>query len=257
VAGVSLPAHPDGYGHSQFSALYRQWRSTIDVVMRQTHRAGEKLFVDYAGQTVDVNDPTTGEVRSAQIFVATLGASNYTYVEAAHSQNLPAFIAAHQRALALFGGVPELVVPDNLKSGITTPHRYEPLLNRAYHMPHSHQAQQEWSPERFIAWGRQTGPATAELLAHIMTAREHPQLAFRSCLGIMRLGKHYGTQRLEAAALRALSLKAYSYKSLDSILRKRLDQQPLLPPPDSIVPISHDNIRGPEYYTHTPGDNPC
>ena len=124
--------HPDGYQYSRFSELYRNWRRGIDVVMRQEHRAGEKLFVDYAGQTVEVADVATGEVRQAQIFVAVLGASNYTYVEATWTQSLPDWIASHRRAFAFFGGVPEIVVPDNLKAGVHHPHRYEPDLNPTY-----------------------------------------------------------------------------------------------------------------------------
>jgi transposase len=93
-----------------------------DLVMRQTHRAGETLFVDYAGQTVPVIDRTTGEVRQAQVFVAVLGASNYTYAEASWSQGLPDWIQAHVRAFAFLGGVPECLVPDNLKAGVTQPH---------------------------------------------------------------------------------------------------------------------------------------
>lgn len=100
--------------------------------MRQTHRAGEKLFVDYAGYTLSVIDPRTGEIRSAQIFVAVLGASNYTYAEATWSQSLPDWIGSHQRSFTFLGGLPELVVLDNLRSGVTKTHRYEPDLNPTY-----------------------------------------------------------------------------------------------------------------------------
>ena len=100
--------------------------------MRQDHRAGEKLFVDYAGQTASVIDRTTGEVRPAQVFVAVMGASNYTYAEATGSQGLADWIGSHVRALQYFGAVPEIVVPDNLKSGVVRAHRYEPQLNRSY-----------------------------------------------------------------------------------------------------------------------------
>ena len=96
------------------------------------HKAGEKLFVDYAGQTVAVVDPETGEIREAQVFVATLGASNYTYAEAHWTQSLPNWIAAQVRALEFLGGVPEMVVPDNLKAGVTSPNLYEPDLNPTY-----------------------------------------------------------------------------------------------------------------------------
>ena len=124
--------HPDGYQYSWFCERYRNWRLKLDVVMRQDHKAGEKLFVDYAGQTMPITNPETGEVTEAQIFVAVLGASNYTYAEATHSQSLKDWILSHRRALEFFGGVPEIVVPDNLKSGVTKAHRYEPDINPAY-----------------------------------------------------------------------------------------------------------------------------
>ncbi len=125
-------AHPKGYQYSTFCLHYRRWRDRLDVVMRQDHRAGEKLFVDYAGQTASVIDPLTGEVRPAQLFVAVLGASNYTYAEATWSQGLSDWIGAHVRALAYFGAAPAIVVPDNLKSGVRRAHRYAPQLNRSY-----------------------------------------------------------------------------------------------------------------------------
>ncbi len=125
-------AHPGGYQYSWFCERYRSWRKKIDLVMRQDHRAGEKLFVDYAGQTAEVINPETGEVKKAQVFVAVLGASNYTYAEATWTQTLPDWIGAHQRAFHFFGGVPEIVVPDNPKSGVVKAHRYEPDLNATY-----------------------------------------------------------------------------------------------------------------------------
>ena len=111
--------HPEGLQYSQFCERYRAWRQRLDVVMRQTHRAGEKLFVDYAGQSVSVVERTTGELRKAQIFVAVLGASNYTFAEATWTQVLPDWCASHVRALRFFHGVPELVIPDNLTSAVT------------------------------------------------------------------------------------------------------------------------------------------
>lgn len=123
---------PGGYQYSRFCQLYRLWLDKADPVMRQTHRAGETLFVDYAGHTVSVIDRCTGEARQAQIFVAVLGASNFTYCEATWSQQLPDWIASHQRALRYLGGVPQTVVPDNLRSGVTRTHRVEPEINRSY-----------------------------------------------------------------------------------------------------------------------------
>lgn len=121
---------PISYNH--FCLLYRDWKKTQPKSMRQTHKAGDKVFVDYAGQTIDIIDPDTGEIRAAQIFVGVLGASNYTYAEATWSQQLPDWIASHRRMFEFFGGVPALVVPDNLKSGISKACRYEPDTNPTY-----------------------------------------------------------------------------------------------------------------------------
>jgi transposase len=123
---------PDGLQYSSFCEAYRKWANTLDLVMRQSHRAGETLFVDYAGQTVPVVDPQTGEVRDAAIFIAVLGASNYTFAEATWSQSLPDWIASHVRAFDALGGVPQVLVPDNLKAAVNRSHRYEPELNRTY-----------------------------------------------------------------------------------------------------------------------------
>ncbi len=105
-------AQPDGYRYSRFCDLYREWLGRVDVVMRQAHVAGEKLFVDYAGTTIDIFDATTGEVHACQLFVAALGASSYTYAEATATQSLPDWIGSHTRAFAFFGGVPAMVVSD-------------------------------------------------------------------------------------------------------------------------------------------------
>jgi transposase len=118
--------------YNHFCLLYRCWKKTQPKSMRQTHKAGDKAFVDYAGQTVDIIDPDTGEVRAAQIFVGILGASNYTYAEATWTQQLPEWIASHRRMLEFFGGVPALIVPDNLRSGISKACRYEPDTNPTY-----------------------------------------------------------------------------------------------------------------------------
>ena len=123
---------PDGYGRSRFCQLFRIWQGRLDVSLRQDYKAGEKLFVDYAGQTVGVIDPKSGEIREAQIFVAVLGASSYTYAEATWSQDLSDWIGSHVRTFVALGGVSEIVVPDNLKSGVTRPCRYEPEINRTY-----------------------------------------------------------------------------------------------------------------------------
>ena len=122
--------HPDGYGYSQFCDRYRQWKGRLSPTMRQRHAAGEKMFVDYAGQTIDMIDGRTGEVHACQLFVAVLGASSYTYAEATLTQSLPDWCSSHERAFRFFGGVPEQVVSDNLKAGITKACFYEPQVNR-------------------------------------------------------------------------------------------------------------------------------
>ena len=124
--------HPDGYGYSRFCDLYRDYAARLEPRMRQSHTAGEKLFVDYAGQTITITERSTGTPRTAQVFVATLGASDYTYAEATWTQGLEDWIASHQRAFAFFGGVPALLVPDNLKSGVTSPCYYDPEINPTY-----------------------------------------------------------------------------------------------------------------------------
>ena len=125
-------ADPDGYGYSRFCDLYRRWLKKLDLVLRQEHRAGEKMFVDYAGATIPIHDPQSGEVRGAAVFVAVLGASSYTFAEATSGQDLRNWIGSHMRAFEFFGGVTEVVVPDNLKSAVTHPSYYEPDLNPTY-----------------------------------------------------------------------------------------------------------------------------
>lgn len=403
--------YPEGLQYSQYCELYRRWARHLNLSMRQVHRAGERCFVDYAGQTVPIVDPRTGEAHAAQVFVAVLGASHYCYAEATLSQTLPDWIASHVRAFEYFGGVPELLVPDNLLSGVTRAHRYEPLLNTTYqdmathygvailparvrkprdkakvevavqlverwilarlrhrtffslaelnaeiaellvllnsrplrklpgcrrsqfeqldqpalrplpttryifaewkrarvhidyhievdhhyysvpytlvgqqldvrltattvevfqrgqrvashvrshqrgrhttlpeHMPRSHREYAHWTPTRLIDWAAKSGPATARLVETLMASRAHPQQGFRACLGIMRLGKTYGDARLEAACVRALQIGARSCRSLESILRRDLDQQPLPETAPETPSLTHDNVRGPDYY---------
>jgi transposase len=405
--------HPDGYQYSRFCYHYQQWVQKLDLCLRQEYRAGEKLFVDYAGQTMEIIGPETGEIREVQIFVATLGASNYTYAEASLSQELSSWIQSHVRAFEFFGGVPEILVPDNLKSAVTRPCRYEPDLNATYrefaehygtviiparvakaqdkakvesgvlqvehwvlaplrnrtffslgelqeaiaeklktlndrpfqklegtrrilfetlekpvlkplpvhsyvyadwkrtrvnidyhievdhhyysvpyqlvhekldvrftdtslevffkgrriashlrsyrkgthttlreHMPKSHQKYLEWSPSRLIRWAGQVGPHTQNLVSCILEHRPHPEQGYRSCLGLLRLKKTYSPERLETACARALQMKAYSYKNVESILKKGLDRQPLVTD-SSQTPLpllDHANLRGRQYY---------
>ena len=124
--------HPDGYGYSQYCQQYSQWAGKLKPTLRQNHVAGEKCFVDYAGPTIPIVDPDTGEVRQASIFVGVLGASSYTYTEAHFGQTSPHWLGAHIRMFEFMGGVSHVLVPDNLKSGVKSPCRYEPDLNPAY-----------------------------------------------------------------------------------------------------------------------------
>ena len=151
-------------------------------------------------------DAGTGEVRQAQLFVATLGASNLTYAEASWSQSLSDWVGAHCRAFAYFGGVPAQVACDNLKSGVTKACFYEPAVNRTYADMATH-------------YGTAVVPNTATLVEVILRDRSHPEQGFRSCLGIMRLAKPYGPEALEAACERALTIGARSYSSVNSILK--------------------------------------
>jgi len=132
-------AYPNcSYSYPQYCFLYQQWAKKQRRSMRQIHKAGDKLFVDYAGQTVPIVDGETGEIRHAQIFVAVLGASNYTFCEATWTQSLPDWLGSHARAFAFLGGVPRLIVPDNLKSGVSKPCRYDPDINRNYQQLAAH-----------------------------------------------------------------------------------------------------------------------
>lgn len=403
-------ANPDGYRYSRFCELYNRWRGRQGVVLRQQHRAGEKLFVDYAGDTIVIHG-ATGETRDSAVFVAVLGASSYTYAEATWTQSLPDWIGAHIRAFEFLGGLPEIVVPDNLKAGVSKPCLYEPDLNRTYqemaahygvavvparvrkprdkakvesgvllverwimaalrkrrfqslaelndaiagllerlnsrpfrkregtrrsqfeavdrpvlrplpseryefgqwrtarvnidyhiefdrhyysvpyqltgfevevrasaatveifhrgvrvashakssvphhatttpdHRPKAHQRYLEWTPSRLIEWAQSVGPATAELFEKIMAAKPHPEMGYRSCLGVLRLGKEHSLDRLEAAAKRAVALRACSYQSVKSILARNLDRMPVDAPVADRPPVSHPNIRGAEYF---------
>jgi transposase len=125
-------SNPNGYQYSKFCEHYRRWVKKLDVSLRQKYKAGEKMFVDYAGQTVPVIVSDSGKIEEAQIFIATLGASNYTYAEATPSQQLICWIKSHENALNFFQGVPGINVPDNLKSGVTHPCLYEPDISPTY-----------------------------------------------------------------------------------------------------------------------------
>jgi transposase len=404
--------HSSGYGYSRWCELYRSWAARLSPTMRQTHPAGERLFVDYAGQTVAVVDAGTGEVRAAQVFVAVLGASNYTYAEASWTQGLPDWTGAHVRALEFLGGVPRQIVPDNLRAGVLRANWYEPGINPTYrdlaahygtailparvrrprdkakvevgvlvverwilarlrhqrffslaelnaaiaallaelnarpmrklgvsrrqlfeqldqpalaplpaepfvyaewrirrvaldyhvdidghyysvphrllreqvearltartielfhkgervavhvrggvrgrhttlpeHMPQAHRRHAAWTVERIRREAAVVGAATAALTTLILESRPHPEQGFRACLGILRLVRSYGAERVEAACARGLEIGARSYGSVQSILRHGLDRRPVADDTRGAeLPLLHPNIRGSGYY---------
>lgn len=401
---------PECLGYSRFCELYGRFARTLRLSMRQVHKAGEMTFVDYAGQTMPITDRETGEVRQAQIFLAVLGASNYTYAEASWTQTLPDWVDSHSRAVEFFGGATELTVPDNLRSGVSKAHRYDPEINPTYHewarhfgtaimptrarkpkdkakveggvlvaerwvlaalrnqtffsldelnaalrklcqklnerpfqklpgsryseylrldrpalkplpttpfsfgewskqrvgpdyhveadrhyysvpsdlvgetvdirvakgtvevfrngrrvtshrrsreagckttirehMPIAHQRYLDWTPEKIEAWAETAGYETFCFFQAILADRSHPRVGYRACQGVIRLGKTYPLDRIEAACRRANLLGITRVDSLASILANGLDRLPVSPPADTVA-IEHENIRGADYY---------
>ena len=398
------------YKYTAFCTKYRAWAAGLKRSMRQTHLAGDKLFVDYAGQTVPIVDALTGEIRRAQIFVGVLGASNYTFACATATQTAADWVGALIRCVEFIGGVPRLIVPDQARALIARPDRYEPGVGRlleefsdhydvavlparpgrpqdkpkvevgvqlverwilarlrhrrffflaeldraigellvelnqrpfkklpgcrasafeqleravlrplpaqamviarfkrarvnidyhveldghyysvphrlvrqevelrvtaatveafvgtqrvavhpysarrgahttsAEHMPASHRAHREWTPARLVAWGERIGAATAGIVRWQMEHRPHPEQGYRACLGLQRLARQYGPERLEAACARAMSIRSPTYRSVASILAAGLDRQDVPTQAQAALPL-HDNVRGPDYY---------
>lgn len=399
------------YGYTQFCVLYRRWLKSRKLSMRQVHRPAEKMFVDYCGKTIPIINAATGEVTEAQIFVAVLGFSNYTFAEATLSQKLEDWVSSHTRAFLYFGGVPQLVIPDNLRSAVTKACRYEPLLNQTYeemlchyncaalparpykpkdkakvevavqivtrwilarlrnqqffsllelnieirrlladlnnrlfkklegsrrirfetlekpflqllpprpyeysewrkarvgidyhieiarhfysvpfsfarrevevrltaqtlecfvgakriavhvrshlpgshstqaeHLPKAHRAHLEWTPGRFLNWANEIGEFTRQVVKHLLWTKLHPEMGYRSCLGLLSLAKTYGAERLEAACQRALLNGTPNRRSIVSILAQGVDRLPLPEETEEAPLIDHDNIRGSSYY---------
>lgn len=400
------------FQYTAFCTRHKTWAGKLRRSMRQTHRAGEKLFADYAGPTMPVIDADTGEIRPASIFVAVLGASSYTFACATPGQTQADWLTGLDRALRFIGGVPELIVPDNPRALVTVANRYEPELNRATtefahhfgtvilparprkpqdkakvevgvqvverwimarlrhrqffsvaeldaaitgllpalnnrpfkklpgcrrdafekldapylralpatrfvlaewkrasvnidyhvevdghyysvphalvrqevelritrssievlakgrrvashprnprpggystiadHMPAAHRAHAEWSPGRLINWASSVGPATGELVKRLLMEKQHPEQGYRSCLGLMRLARNVGHERMEAACTRALAIGTHRYRSVASILEKGLDRQPVTGSAQAELPLpEHANVRGPDYY---------
>jgi transposase len=409
--------NPDGFQYSHFCDLYRDWHKKIDVVMRQNHRAGEKLFSDFAGSTLLVTNPHTGEVLTAHLFVAVLGASSFTYAEAFWSENCEAWCTGHANAFAYMNGVTEIIVPDNPRAAVNKPSQYEPdlhvdfhymanffgaaviparvrkprdkakveaavkvatmwiiaalkdrtffslaelnkaisellekLNNRPFkkmpgsrrssfesidkpalkplpegryeytkigyaragldyhinvdgylysvpyehakqkleyrltattlevffqgrriashprlwikgrpstlkeHMPSHHKLYQEqhveWTPIRITSWAMQIGPAVADATSAIMSSKSHPEQGFRACLGVIRLARTWGNDRVDIACQRALSLNACSYKYIKLILESGGDLRPTAST-QLTLSIAHDNVRGSQYYSQS------
>ena len=402
--------YPGGYQYSQFCDRYRRWKGKLDYYMRQEHRYGEKAFIDFS-DGLSIVDMATGELILTQLFLAVWGASNYTYAEATLSQALPEWIGAHRRALEYFRCAPRVLVPDNLKSGVSKACKYEPELNPTYadmaehygcavvparprkprdkakaeagvllaqrwilavlrkrtfyslvelnaaireclellntrpmrrlkksrrevfesldrpsalalpvrpyeyaewfkakvgfnyhievdnhsysvpfqllhekldvrltattieafrkgervaaharsyvkggyttlkeHMPPEHRAYAEWNPSRFIKWAGKTGTATARLVEKVLAGRTYPEQAYKTCMGIIHLSRHYEPERVEAAAERALKYNACSFRSMKAILSAGLDKQPDSRETGQMSLPLHQNIRGKQYY---------
>jgi transposase len=404
-------ANPAGYQYSWFCELYRRWASKLDIVLRQEYRAGEKMFVDHAGPTVPVINSETGLVQEASIFVAVLGASNYTFCEAVWKRDLPSWIGSHIRAVEFFKGVATVTIPDNWKTGVKDACYYDPDLNPTYrdwaeyygtviiparvrrprdkakveagvliverwilaalrhgtffslgelngairellnklnrkkfkkldttrarlfeevdrpalkplptapftfaewkkakvnidyhveigrhyysvpyqyvhekvdvrfsektveiffkgkriaahirsfvpgkpttlpeHRPEKHQDLEHTSA--FIEdKARKIGPFTVAVVQKIMRERRYPELGYRSCLGVLRLGKRYSNERLEAAGRRAIAMNVCTYRSIKSILENSLDRESLAPVAvPNIHKEIHPNVRGSGYY---------
>jgi transposase len=407
-------AEGHAYRYSAFCEKYRTWAKTLKRSMRQVHPGGERLFVDYAGQTVPVVDAASGEIRRAQVFVAVLGASNYTYACATWQQTAADWVGSIIATLAFIAGVPRLLVPDQPRALIANPDAYEPVTARlmqelgehygvavlparpgrpqdkakvevgvqvverwilarlrnrrfftlaelngaiaslladlnqrpfkklpgcrrsafealdapvlkplpavamvlaqfkparvnidyhvafeghyysvphqhvgsevelritvttlevllrrqriaaharsarvggfttvAEHMPASHREHRQWTPAKLVSWGERVGAATAGVVRWQMEHRPHPEQGYRACLGLMRLARQYGNERLEAACARAQSIRAPNYRSVKSILECGLDRQEVALLGGAASPMpSHDNVRGPGYYGH-------
>jgi transposase len=404
--------YPDGFKSSQFRTHYKTWSKRVNPVMHMTHKAGDKMYVDYAGKTLSIVDKLSGEVKEVQFFVAILGASQYTYCEASYSQKKEDFIQSVENAMRFFGGTPAAIVPDNLKSAVIKSSRFEPTINetladlaehyettilpaRAYkprdkslvegavkilysrvyvalkethffdleslnsaiwllldkhnqkkltgrpysrldlfledeqeklrplpierfeikyqsfatvmqnghvqhsedknyysvpyqylkkrvkllytrssveiyykfnriafhqrnhkpyvyvtnseHLASSHQFVSEWSATRFIDWATNIDPVVGEFIVQIIESRNHPEQAFKSCMGVLSFEKKVGKQRLINACKRALEYQVYNFKIIQNILENNFDKAEKEDVTEQTLP-EHNNIRGKNYF---------
>jgi transposase len=405
-------AHPDGLGVSQFKRYFAQWKAQVSPTMRMEHKSGDKAYVDYAGDKLQIIDKQTGEFQDVEVFVAILGASQLTYVEATMTQQKEDFISACEGALLYYGGVPAAIVPDNLKSAVTKSNKYEPVLNdtfadfaehysttilpaRAYrprdkalvesavkivytriyakirnntyftleelnaaikialeehnnaslkgrnysrrqqfeeierntlqplpafryelkkhvyvtvmknghvsltadkhyysvpyryigkkvkmmysrhtveiyynyerialhtrlkspynyttnkeHLASTHRFVSDWTPERFLTWAEGIHEDVKLYILKILDRKQHPEQAYKSCVGILGFSKKVGNDRLIKACQRALGYGLYNYKTIQQILEKGLEQHQDQENEPLKMPF-HDNIRGEDYY---------
>jgi len=215
---------PDGFQYSHFCDLYRKWHKRLDISMRQLHIAGEKLFVDYCGQTLPVVDISTGEIRDAQVFVAVLGASNYTFAEATLTQSLPDWTGSHVRTFAYINGVPRVVTPDNLLSGVTKACRYEPVINETYSAMAEH-------------YGTAIVPARARKPKDKAKAEVGVQIVQRFILAALRKRTFFSLAEANAAIAERLELlNNRPFRKLPGCRKSRfeeLDRPALQPLPQS------------------------
>jgi transposase len=404
---------PEGYQYSQFCFYYTQWKARVNPVMHMEHKAGDKLYVDFAGEKLSFTDKETGEIITAEVFVAILGASQLTYVEAVLSQQKEDFIAVCENTLHYIGGVPDAIVPDNLKAAVTKSSRYEPTLNetfadfadhygttvlpaRAYrprdkalvegavkimytriyaplrkmiyhsltelnvairlalevhnsqllkgrnysrrlqfeevergaltplpvlryefkkqfhatvmknghvclgpdkhyysvpyrfigrkikllysstsveafyhyeriamhkrikspynyttdkdHMASTHQFVAEWTPDKFLSWAASIHEDVRLYILKILERKQHPEQAYKSCVGILGFSRKAGNERLTIACRRALGYGIYNYKTIQSILENKMDSYEDSLFADELPMPNHDNIRGEDYY---------
>lgn len=209
--------------YSRFCEAYRKWSKTADPVMRQDHKAGEKMFVDYAGIKVPITDPATGEVRDVPVFVAVLGASSYTYAEATAREDLEGFIGAHVRAFEYFGGVVEVIVPDNLKAGVKDPLYYEPDINPTYQ-------------EMAVHYGVAVIPARVKRPRDKAKVEVGVQVVERWIIAALRNRTFFSLSELNAAIKELLEkLNHRPFKKLDTHRRKlfeEMEKPALRPLPD-------------------------